>query len=97
MDRSEAEQLAIKRNAHKGKALWNKEWTAYNKADGSWDIKLVDSVRAEKQARQKQYSEAVQEARNVIRHGGTLGDLRHAVDKAAAAIQNLQAELGKKD
>lgn len=42
MTEAEAHALADKRNAHKGKALWNKTWVAVE-CDGAWMVALVDS------------------------------------------------------
>jgi hypothetical protein len=62
MTEAEAHALAAKRNAHKGKALWNKVWTVgYSKVAGGWAVSLVDSAELlQRQAQIAAHDQGVQ-------------------------------------
>lgn len=80
MTEAEAHALADKRNAHKGKALWNKVWQpTYSREKAGWTVALVDSaVALAIQAEEKRV-----EAVNAIRNQGFSKDV---LDMAGDAL-----------
>lgn len=85
MTKDEAQALADKRNAHKGKSLSNKEWIAVEE-NSEWGVKLVDSKAFMVAQAKKDAREAVLDGRAAL----SAGDLNGFVD---AAGRHLLAQI----
>lgn len=86
MTREEAEALAAKREAHKGRSLYTKEWRAVHNSVKGWHVALVDSaLRLHQKA-----DAAVDIARDAFRRG----DIGSFMDAASdALIARCKAQL----
>lgn len=91
MTKDEAEALANKRNAHKGKSLSNKEWVA-SEENGQWTVKLVDS-------KSFVVEQAQIEARNAIQDGRAAmlaGDVGAFLDAASRhLVSRVKIDLNR--
>src|SRR5688572_12603891 len=81
MNEAAAHALAAKRNAHKGKALWNKTWNiVQDNSDGGFGVRLEDSAAMlHRQADEKRHAAIA----HVIDAGGLT---RTALDLATDAM-----------
>lgn len=87
MNRDEAEALAVKRNAHKSKALVHKTWKAIEE-NGQWGVKLLDDNAHKIQQAEKEMKKAREDARMALAFGNLDGFLD-------AARRNLMAQCQK--
>lgn len=87
---------AAKRNKHKGKALWNKEWIAIASPEGpGWTVALVDSaalkLRRAAEARGESHMSRLRAIGALMRNDWD-GFTKHADDALQAELKSLAAQ-----